>query len=331
MPQAAGPARAGAGRSNLAVIIPTYNEEVNLPHALRSVCDWADAVYVVDSGSTDGTRRLAESLGAQVVDRPWLGYAAQKNWALDNLPIRSDWVFVLDADESITPELRAEVLAITTRPADQVATAGYFVNRLTYFLGRPLRHCGYFPSYNLRLFKRGKARYEQREVHEHMIVDGATERLRHIMLHEDRRGLEHFIAKHNRYSTLEAREMLLERDPPSRSDPAAQEPGIAFRRWLKRYVVPHLPLSALWRFLYMYVVRLGFLDGATGLRFCLLIATYEVFISLKLAEIRQLRRTGPRGVAPPGGLAIPEGELGPLEPPDSRDRLAQSGIVSPGR
>jgi len=121
------------------------------------VCDWADAVYVVDSGSTDGTRRIAEGFGARVIDRPWLGYAAQKNWALDNLPIQSEWVFFLDADELITPELRQEVLAITTRPADQVPQAGFYVNRLTYFLGRAIRHCGYFPSYNLRLFRRGKA------------------------------------------------------------------------------------------------------------------------------------------------------------------------------
>src|SRR5882724_1719164 len=131
----AGPARAMAGRSNLEVIIPVFNEEINLPHALRSVCDWADAVYVVDSGSTDGTRRIAEGFGARVIDRPWLGYAAQKNWALDNLPIQSEWVFFLDADELITPELRQEVLAITTRPADQVPQAGFYVNRLTYFLG----------------------------------------------------------------------------------------------------------------------------------------------------------------------------------------------------
>lgn len=299
-------------RSNVEIIIPAFNEEINLPHALESVHDWADAVYIVDSGSTDGTRQIAEAFGAKMIDRPWLGYAAQKNWALDNLPVKSDWVFFLDADEAITPQLKEEILAITQKPVNEVPTAGFYVNRLTYFLGKPLRHCGYFPSYNLRLFKHGKARYEQREVHEHMIVDGPTQRLKHIMLHEDRRGLEHFIAKHNRYSSLEAREFALGREHQTWHDPAAGEAGIAYRRWLKTYILPRLPLSGLWRFVYMYFMRLGFLDGTTGLRFCLLLATYDVFISLKLAELKNMQKTGPRAVARPGGLAIPEGRLRPM-------------------
>jgi glycosyltransferase involved in cell wall biosynthesis len=295
-------------RSNIEVVIPCFNEEINLPHALRSVCEWADAVYVVDSQSTDRTREIAEQFGAKVVVQKWLGYAQQKNWALDNLPLQSDWTFILDADESITPGLRAEMLAIAARTPDQVHESGFYVNRLTFFLGKPIHHCGYFPSYNLRLFKRGKAHYEQREVHEHMIVDGPTGRLREIMLHEDRRGLEHFVAKHNRYSTLEARELIREAATPPRPDPAAKERGIAFRRWLKRKVLPKLPLPGVWRFLYMYVLRLGFLDGGTGFRFCLLLATYDVLISLKMAELRAAPDGRPT-VLPDGGLAVREGRM----------------------
>jgi glycosyltransferase involved in cell wall biosynthesis len=303
--------------SNIEVIILSYNEEVNIPFALASVCDWADAVHVVDSGSTDRTRALAAEQGANVVDRPWLGYAAQKNWALDNLPIKADWVFILDSDESITPELRDELIAKATRPVDEVPESGFYVNRLTYFMGKPIRHCGFFPSYNLRFFKRGKARYEAREVHEHMVVTGPSGRLKGMMLHEDRRGLEHFIAKHNRYSTLEARE-IRKATLAAASDEHLPEldKGVAFRRWLKRNVQPKLPFPAFWRFFYMYVLRLGFLDGLHGLRLCVLIAMYDQFISLKLAELRWLDRaqtTPPRGsVANPGGLAIPEGQLEPL-------------------
>ena len=99
--------------ANVSVIIPTFNEELNLPHALKSVVDKAQQVFVVDSESTDRTQSIAEDFGATVVVRPWLGYAAQKNWALDNLPIETDWVFILDADESITPELWTEIEAIT--------------------------------------------------------------------------------------------------------------------------------------------------------------------------------------------------------------------------
>lgn len=299
-------------RSNIEVIIPTFNEELNLPAAIRSVVDWADNVYIVDSESTDRTREVAESMGAKVVTRSWLGYAKQKNWALDNLPLKADWVFILDADESITPELRDELMALAARPAASVPESGYYVNRITFFLGKPIRHCGYFPSYNLRMFKRGTARYEEREVHEHMIVNGPTGRLRKLMNHEDRRGLEHLIAKHNRYSTLEARELTRERIFKRGEAAGPLERGIATRRWLKRNVLPRLPLSGVWRFFYMYVLRLGFLDGTTGLRFCLLLSMYDLLISLKLAEIRALHieeDTSKLERDPAKGLAIPEGRM----------------------
>ena len=301
-----------ARRAGVTVIIPTFNEQLNVPHALRSVVDWADQVFVVDSESTDRTREIAEELGAKVVVQKWLGYAKQKNWALDTLPIETHWVFILDADESVTPELREEMEAIAARDPTTVPQGGFYVNRLTYFLSRPIRHGGFFPSYNLRLFKHGRARYENREVHEHMIVDGPTERLQGMMLHEDRRGLEHFIAKHNRYSTLEARELWRGRGHEKGSHAHELEFGIAFRRWLKYTVQPKLPFVGLWRFLYMYVARLGFLDGITGFRFCLLLSIYDTFIGLKLAEIRALQREDPVKPAVARevrGLAQAEGEL----------------------
>ncbi|MEI7657021.1 MAG: glycosyltransferase family 2 protein [Phycisphaerae bacterium] len=306
------PFRSFGRPSNIEVVIPAFNEELNLTEAIRSVIAWADVVHVVDSQSTDATRAIAAQFGIHCVVQPWLGYAKQKNWALEHLPLRADWVFILDADESITPELRDELLAVAAKPVEAVPESGFYVNRLTYFLGSPIRHCGYFPSYNLRFFKRGKARYEEREVHEHMIVDGPTSRLLHLMNHEDRRGLEHLIAKHNRYSTLEARELTRERMLRRREDAGPLERGIAMRRWLKRNVLPRLPLSGLWRFFYMYVIRLGFLDGLAGLRFCLLLATYDLLISLKLAEIRTMRidEDAKRLAEEPSkGLAVPEGQV----------------------
>lgn len=303
---------ARAKRSNVEVVIPSFNEELNISHALRSVVDWVDTVYVVDSESKDKTREIAERMGAKVVIRPWLGYAKQKNWSLDNLPLKADWIFILDADESITPELRDEILSISRQDAATVPQSGFYVNRLTYFLGRPIRHCGYFPSYNLRLFKRGKARYEDRDVHEHMMVAGQAGRLRKMMLHEDRRGLEHLIAKHNRYSTLEARELVRERTT-GRIAEQKLERGVKFRRWLKHNVLPRLPLSGFWRFFYMYFLRLGFLDGAAGLRFSLLLSMYDLFIALKLAELNQTRAEGREEASATRveGLAVPEGELSP--------------------
>lgn len=314
---AAGSARADTKRlrSNIEVLIITFNEAANLPHALESVLTWADAVYIVDSGSTDGTQDIARKYGATVIHHDWPGYARQKNWALETLPIKSDWVFILDADESITPELRDELLTLAAKPIAEIPQTGFYVNRLTKFMGKPIRHAGYFPSYNLRFFRRGMAHYEDREVHEHMVIDGDTRRLRHYMLHEDRRGLEHFIAKHNRYSTLEARELMRARARSKHESATKLERGIAMRRWLKLNVLPRLGLIGFWRFLYMYFIRLGFLDGLTGFRFCLLLAACDTFISLKLAELRSIGADRNANVLvnpknPVKGLAVPEGDFG---------------------
>lgn len=301
-------------RSNIEILIPTFNESVNLPHALASVMGWADTVHVVDSESTDETRSIAEQNGAKVTVQPWLGYAKQKNWALENLPWQSDWIFILDADEVIQPDLRDELLEIAKRPADAVEEAGFYINRYFIFMGRRIRHCGYYPSWNLRFFKRGMARYEEREVHEHMMLDGPSRKLKGHMEHYDRRGLEHFIAKHNRYSTLEARELVrgAMQEGALRSDQL--EPGIRLRRWLKYNVLPRLPLLGFWRFFYMYIIRFGFMDGVAGFRFSLLLGTYDFFIAIKIRELRQLKREQLSGAlaAPPPvrALARPEGEEG---------------------
>jgi glycosyltransferase involved in cell wall biosynthesis len=267
---------------------------VNLPHALASVMAWADAVHVVDSESTDDTREIAAASGANVVVRPWLGYAKQKNWALDNLPLKADWVFILDADEAILPELRDELLAIARRPVGEVEESGFHINRYFVFLGRRIRHCGYYPSWNLRCFKRGRARYEEREVHEHMLVDGPTGYLKGHMEHNDRRGLEAYMAKHNVYSTLEAREIVRSERGEGGGDlrPSLSGGPLERRRWFKVVVYPKLPLKWLFRFVYMYVLKLGFLDGVAGFRFCLFISAYEMLIGLKIVERRmELRDT----------------------------------------
>ncbi len=194
--------------SNIEVIIPVKNEEVNLPYALASVMEWADRVWVVDSESTDKTCEIAKKAGAEVVVQPWLGYAKQKNWSLDNLDLKADWIFFLDADEAILPKLQEELVAIASQDANDVKECAFNINRYFIFLGKRIRHCGYYPSWNVRFFRRGKARYEEREVHEHMVVDGDTKSLSGHMEHYDRRGLELYMAKHNHYSTLEAKEIL---------------------------------------------------------------------------------------------------------------------------
>lgn len=275
-------------RAPVDVFIPTYNERANLPYAIRSVIDWANRIFVLDSGSTDGTQQLARELGAEVIEHPWEGYARQKNWGLDNLPFESPWVFILDADESITPELRDEIIRITSVPPEDVNEAGFYVNRYLVFMGKRIRHCGYFPSWNLRLFRRGAARYEERPVHEHMILTGEEGYLRGLMAHEDHRSLEYYIAKHNRYSTLEAETIFFgQRNGHSEVQAALFGNAIQRRRYFKNKIYPRLPAKWLGRFIWMYFIRLGILDGLAGLRFCLLISSHELFTTLKLRELQQ--------------------------------------------
>ncbi len=272
--------------SNYSVMIPTKNEEVNLPYALASVVGKAREVFVLDSGSTDRTEKIARDGGAQFVYQPWLGYARQKNWGLDNLPIKTPWVFILDADEVITEQLATELS--TVADTDNCAENGFYINRHFIFLGRRIRHCGYYPSWNLRYFRHGKARYEEREVHEHMVVDGKVGYLKGEMEHHDRRGMDFYIAKHNHYSTLEARELFRIEQNVTDGTMAFRFFGgpIERRRWIKHKIWPHLPARWLARFGYMYLLRLGILDGVAGFHFCLFLASYEHQITLKLIELR---------------------------------------------
>ncbi len=274
-------------RSNIEVVMIVRDEEVNVPYSIGSVVGWADRVWVVDSGSTDRTCEIARGLGAEVVGKEWLGYARQKNWAIDTLAIEAPWILILDADESVTPELRERLLAIAARPVAEVRESAFHVNRYFVFLGGVIRHSGYYPSWNVRFFKRGRARYEEREVHEHMVADGPVGFVHADLEHNDRRPLEHHIAKHNRYSSMEARAVFADRSLAPHGLPARFFGGpLERRRWIKRHVYPRLPAKFAFRFLWMYLLKLGFLDGVTGWRFCLFISAYELQIEQKLVELR---------------------------------------------
>jgi glycosyltransferase involved in cell wall biosynthesis len=311
----------------LDVLILTHNEELNLPHCLASVAGLASRVFVVDSMSTDQTAAIATKMGAQIVAHPWEGYAAQKNWALDHLPLESAWTLILDADESLTPELAEEIKQVVSRPPQEVHEAAFCLNRVLIFMGSEIRHCGYFPSWNIRLFKRGTARYEQRQVHEHMIVEGSIGHLRGLMRHEDRRGLEHYIAKHNRYSTLEARELYQQVEPWPGFNRFFTD-RVARRRFVKYRLATKLATPWLWRFFYMYILRFGFLDRRAGLSFCLFISSYEMFIRMKYHDL--LWRSGAEASAT-GGLAIPEGGMHPLRGPAAVNRQDEENGLPPPR
>lgn len=280
----------------ISVLIPAKNERDNLRACLES-CRFAGEVVVVDSASTDGTRDIALEMGAQVVDFQWNGqFPKKKNWALANFPWRHDWVFILDADERITPELADELRRIVAAPDCD----GYYVNRRFWFLDGWLMHCGYYPSWNLRFFRHRLGRYEQlpgvsdtgsgdNEIHEHVVLSGRTGRLRGEMEHYAFPSIEIWVEKHNRYSNWEAR-LLCSAPGSAAAAGAAIDPALAGKRRLK-HLASRLPFRPTLRFLYHYVVRAGFLDGYRGLVLCRLMAFYEFLSASKAAELKRTGRT----------------------------------------
>ncbi len=279
-------------------MIPTLNEERNLPFALES-CRFADEVFVLDSGSRDGTRKIAADFGARFFYHAWEGYASQKNWGLANLPIGTDWVFILDADEQITEELGAELISISRGKA-RTRNAGFYVNRFFVWKGEKIRHCGYYPSWNLRFFQRGKARYEERSVHEHMLLEGQAGYLKGEMRHEDRRGRRQLWRKHLRYAELEAAEML--NAIWSGADKEAEKGKKGFRpaffgnplerrRAVKEHIWPYLPSRWLLRLIYMSILKRGFLDGRAGLDLCLFMSRYEREISKSFRRQKKQKKS----------------------------------------
>lgn len=270
----------------LSVLIPTLNEQRNIADCIQSV-RWADEIVVVDSGSTDGTTETARRLGAKVVDFAWnRRLPKKKNWALDNVPWENDWLLILDADERITPELGREIRSAL--PAPDVD--GYFINRRFMFMGKWIRHCGYFPSWNLRLFRHRKGRFEalhpgdthsgDNEIHEHLVLEGKACRLRNEMIHFAYPDIFTWMEKHNRYSNWEAQ---IETGPAS----GALKPiGVdALRRRRLKLLSRCLPFRPFLRFCYSYFLRGGVLDGYEGFILCRLIATYEMLSVFKAHEI----------------------------------------------
>ncbi len=280
--------------TGVSVLIPVKNEEANLPACLESV-RWAEEIFVVDSQSTDGTTRVATAAGAVVVQFHYQpGGPKKKNWSLANLPFANEWVLIVDADERVPPEL-AEEIRQATRAGD---ADGYYLNRRLIFLGRWIRHCGWYPSWNLRLFRHRLGRYEtvdveaphtgDNEVHEHVVLQSRAAYLRHDLLHHDYKSLFHYIERHNRYSDWDAAVYLnLRRQPVGQPDPL--HGPLRRKRVLKR-VWARLPFRPLLRFLYMYFLRAGFLDGAAGWHFCLLASIHEYHISVKMRERRDRGR-----------------------------------------
>jgi glycosyltransferase involved in cell wall biosynthesis len=281
----------------VSVIVPARNEAHNLPRCLESLRGVGE-VYVIDSHSTDETADIARSFGAKVVQFHYRGgWPKKRQWAMDTLPLAYAWIFLLDADEALTPELAKEV----QQAIQNVQYDGYYIALRMFFLGRALRH-GDASFYKLSLFRHGKGRFECRlkdqgssmcdmEVHEHVVVDGRTARLENSLLHHNAESLSHYIQKHDEYSDWEARVWLFGDASSGELTPSLVGNQAERRRWLRKkfFSVPGSPMAF---FLYKYLFRLGFLDGVPGLIYCGLQGIQFFHIKAKIYELRANSRKG---------------------------------------
>jgi len=274
-------------KASVSFIIPTRNEERNIRDAIGSVVSWADEVLVLDSYSEDRTVEFAREMGVYVAQRRFDNFAAHKNWALDNLPLRNEWVFFLDADERVPKRLRTEIVEATADTG--YPCEGFFVGMKQLFMGSAITHGGWFPNFRLLLFKHRLGRYEHRSVHEHLILRGRVRTLKNLLIHDDHKGIHQYFERHNIYSTLEALEAYryLAGRAKSCSPAHARLGGTPERRRaLKQWAYQYLPCRPLFKFLWSYAIKRGFLDGRVGFRYCLLQSFYEYQVSLKLAELQ---------------------------------------------
>ncbi|MBD2744594.1 glycosyltransferase family 2 protein [Coleofasciculus sp. FACHB-1120] len=280
----------------VSVLIPAKNEQANLAACLESVAR-ADEVFVVDSQSSDRSIEISESYGAKVVQFHFNGrWPKKKNWALDNLPFSNEWVLIVDCDERITPELWDEIATAIENPEYE----GYYLNRKVFFLGKWIQHGGRYPDWNLRLFKHKTGRYENlgteeirntgdNEVHEHVILQGKSGYLKNDMLHIDFRDVFHWLERHNRYSNWEARvylNILTGKDESGTIGANLFGDAVQRKRYLKKTWV-RLPFKPLIRFILIYIIQRGFLDGKPGYIYARLMSQYEYQIGVKLYELME--------------------------------------------
>ncbi len=271
----------------VSVLILTLNEEQNITNCIRSV-RWSDDIVVLDSFSCDKTVQIAESLGARVIQRPFDNWSAHQNWALENIDFKHDWVYYSDADEVVTQELRDELLSVARDSSS--GEVAYWVRYKNYFWGRWIKHCGIYPVWVLRLFKPHHIRWE-RIVNPKPVVNGKTGRLhQHFEHYSFNKGMCEWLIKHAHYAQGEAIEAIKEIDEGSLKIREFTSPDPTTRRRALQKLSLRLPFRPLQRFIYMYVLKLGFLDGWPGFTYCRLLSMYEYMIDIQARELRKRAR-----------------------------------------
>jgi len=271
----------GIRNNKIAVLILTYNEQINLPYALENVNDWADEIIILDSYSIDDTVKIAESYDAKVYFRKFDNFSAQRKYALNELPIKSDWIFVLDADEYLTDELKSEILNVI-KNTDRDA---FIINRRFYWKGKWIKR-GYYPTKLLRFGRKGLIDCDDRPINEHIVC--RTDNIGYLkndFVDYNRKNLTNWIDKHNNYSTREAKQ-LFENEYEKYNFFASQYER---KRWIRINIWNKMPLviRSFLYFIYRYFIKLGFLDGKEAFMYHFLHAfIYRILIDFKYLELK---------------------------------------------
>jgi glycosyltransferase involved in cell wall biosynthesis len=273
-------------KNGITVIVLTLNEELNISYCIKNVIGWANEIIILDSYSTDSTVAIAESLGAKVYFRIFDNYAKQRNYAINELPIANNWIFFLDADEWLTEELKEEIHnTITVTDYD-----GFLIKRRFYFLNKWIKYGGYYPSWNLRLFRKGIAKVS-REINEHVEIMGRVGKLKYDMVDENHKGLSFWLSKHIQYAQLEAQQFSTLNDLKIRfgGNPIERKNWIRHKIWNK--IMPPLVRPFIY-FFYTYFLRFGFLDGRVGFIFHFLHDLWFIFLIDVYFVINKIEKKG---------------------------------------
>lgn len=268
---------------SISVIILTYNEEKNIEECLKSVYDWAEEIFIVDSYSTDRTLEIARGYTDKIYQHPFKNFAQQRNWSQDNLPLKNDWLFHLDADERVSTELASELKEIFSSPID---IDGFMATRKTIFQGKWIRHGGHYPVYHLRIFKKDKGRSEERLYDQNYIVNGKVLKLKADIVNIINPDIRLWKMKHKQWAYLEAQEVLFNKNRIMNIRLIGNP--IERRNWFRYKIYYKLPLfiRPFIYFFYRYILRMGFLDGKQGLIFHFWQGFwYRLLVDLKIYEL----------------------------------------------
>ena len=274
--------------TSVAVIILTYNEEPNIAHALNSVSGWAHQIFIVDSYSTDRTVPIARTYPCEIFQNQFVNYSSQRNFGLMELPIKTEWVLFLDADEWVPDGLKREITeVIESNPEEN----GFYIKYRMIWAGQWIRR-GYYPMWILRLFRYGKAYCEDRSVNEHLIIEGKTGHLQNDFVHEDRKGIGDWIQKHIRYAEREATELCKRNEGCDQQEVGARLLGSQAqrKRWLRYRMWNRMPplVRPFLYFFYRYVLTGAFVEGRSALLFHFMHAFwYPMLIDAKYLEMKR--------------------------------------------